>query len=184
MSIPISYVGVDGDRCSCGRRASLRHCPSCGSFMVKFRPSARISRQTEEGSWQFIERYTCTRCGFVFEDSLRKSCEAPVYMTKQQRLVVTAVQVKSAQGLPLNLQERQVLRAFDTLTNRFRAEIPVDAAFAASLKNNEVTKLSEDTMRRLSSEYATHCIKTGEKASPEGREQFVRKRLEEASACS
>jgi hypothetical protein len=146
--------------------------------MVKFRPSARISRLTELGSWQLVERYTCTRCGFVFEDSLRKSCEAPVYMTKQQRLVVAAVQAKSAQGLPLNLQERQILKAFDTTTNRFRAEVPVDAAFAAS------SEAADDTVRRLTSEYVTHCLKTGEKASPEGREEFVRKRLEEISACS
>jgi hypothetical protein len=180
MSIPQSYVGVDGDRCSCGRRASLRHCPSCGSFMVKFRPSARISRLTELGSWQLVERYTCTRCGFVFEDALRRSCEAPVYMTKQQRLVVAAVQAKSAQGLPLNLQERQILKAFDTSTNRFRAEVPVDAAFAASSEAPD----NDDTVRRLTSEYVIYCLRTGNKASPEGREEFVRKRLEEISDCS
>jgi len=27
-------IGIHGDACNCGRRATVRHCPSCGSGRV------------------------------------------------------------------------------------------------------------------------------------------------------
>jgi len=69
-------VGVVGDECQCGRRASVLHCPACGSSRV-------YSRQNREhkmldGSLQFVRnQFRCMTCGHLFIEEERKFCDAP-----------------------------------------------------------------------------------------------------------
>lgn len=73
----MSYIdAVKGDECSCGRRASIMHCPICGSTRIYARQSRH--HKMLDGSTKFVEiQYRCQRCGQLFIDEERTSCGAP-----------------------------------------------------------------------------------------------------------
>lgn len=182
MSLPSNYVGVAGDRCSCGRRASIRHCPQCGSFRVN------IHRDKNGGKESPIEGFLCIRCGAMFDDSDRKSCDAPVYRTKSDMLAFEFLRARQEQKdqHPLTEREKTLLEALDPLTHRFRhdEEQPPEVGGQVINMTDEVfdqaKSLDSKVLRKLAMEYATLCLKQNIKATPEGREAFIAQRIKES----
>jgi Zn ribbon nucleic-acid-binding protein len=168
MSIPTSYIGVSGDRCSCGRRVSIRHCPACGSFRVQLR--------RKEGKDSFV----CVPCGMHFDDEMRKECQAPVYRTKQEIALLDIIRAKQEHnnGHPLTEREELIIRAIDPLTQRYkREEGSTETAFDVQAKLSNET--NQAFMRQLAMEYATLCLKMNQRATSEGREKYIADRLKE-----
>lgn len=69
-------VGIRGDECDCGRRASVLHCNVCGSRRIY----ARSNRQHLhlDGSIKFVaNEFRCQTCGHVFIEEERQFCDAP-----------------------------------------------------------------------------------------------------------
>ena len=168
MSIPTSYIGVSGDRCSCGRRISIRHCPSCGSFRVNLRRA--------EGKDTFV----CVPCGMQFDDEMRSECQAPVYRTKQEIAVLDIIRAKQElnTGHPLTERESIILKAIDPLTQRYKRETsgpPSEHEIQAKISS----ETNQALMRQLIMEYATLCLKMNQRATNEGREKYIADRLRE-----
>src|ERR1700681_1337868 len=76
MVIPERIIGVKGDECDCGRRATVRHCTTCGSARV-------YARQNKlhifpSGEKRFVEvQFRCQSCGHLFVEEEREFCQAP-----------------------------------------------------------------------------------------------------------
>lgn len=103
--LPQYYVGREGDMCKCGRRLTIVHCPSCGSFRV-----VKLKRP-EFINGQEIYYYTCHKCGMRFEEREQKQyCEAPKYETKLQQVAAELVRTKNAveEGHPLTKKEQKL----------------------------------------------------------------------------
>lgn len=76
MRVPSHVVGVKGDECQCGRRATIRHCISCGSVRVY----ARMNRAHlfHSGETRYVAtEFRCQSCGYLFVEEEREFCEAP-----------------------------------------------------------------------------------------------------------
>jgi hypothetical protein len=122
MSIPVSYIGISGDRCSCGRRASIRHCPECGSFRLALKRGKPLSEARTSRPPRDIFR--CIRCGFEFDDEMRVDCTAPVYRTKQQiaALEILRIRQEKQNGYPLTDWEAKLLQSIDLISNRYKRD--------------------------------------------------------------
>ncbi len=160
MSLPSNYVGVDGDKCRCNRRASLRHCPSCGSFKVNF----RRSQSGKSSTGHYIERFICSRCGRVFDDDDRKVCEAPTYLTKVQRAAadIARAQQAASQGGPLTKKEEVIVEAF-----------PANELVGSQ----QTAQVSEDTLRRWKAEWTSSKIRG---FMDKTLEEYIEQKLKEA----
>jgi hypothetical protein len=91
MSQQGRFAGVKGDECQCGRRASVRHCPSCGSARIY--GYSKPDRYTGmDGRTKLVENlYRCLSCSKRFIDEEREFCQAPPFtaalaLLRQQRL--------------------------------------------------------------------------------------------------
>src|SRR5437868_8267488 len=76
MGVKSQYIGVKGDECQCGRRATIRHCPVCGSPRIY----ARLNRLHTliTGEQRFVAtQLRCQSCGHLFIEEERALCEAP-----------------------------------------------------------------------------------------------------------
>src|SRR5438445_12380567 len=90
MGQPQRIIGVKGDECNCGRRASVIHCPRCGSSRVY----SRLNRKHRmiNGEDKFVEtQFRCQACSHLFIEEEREWCDAPpitaaLALMKQQRL--------------------------------------------------------------------------------------------------
>jgi hypothetical protein len=110
-------------------------------------------------------------------------------MTKTDRLAAELVRAKAARqdGHPLTIRERQLLDATDPLTKRFNTEVPANGPASKILipekdiEPENVPAVNESLIRRLSAEYASRCIRTGQKASPTDKDAFISQRLKEIS---
>jgi hypothetical protein len=107
MSLPANYVGIEGDRCQCNRRASIIHCPVCGSFKVQY----KASLSTMRGQNERISRFKCSKCGMVFEENDWKThCEAPLYLTKPQQIAHEILRTRESmlRNAPLTQREESI----------------------------------------------------------------------------
>jgi hypothetical protein len=112
---PSHHVGVKGDECICGRRLSVRHCPSCGSSRVY----ARMNRAHVllDGTKKFVEvQFRCQSCGHLFIDPEREFCEAPPVGQKLALQKARALMEAKQSGERLSDKEAKMLRAVETLT--------------------------------------------------------------------
>lgn len=168
MPIQKMYVGVEGDRCRCGRKESIRHCPNCGSFQVDARPSLRKSASDCFSAVKPVEFFRCRRCGLVFEDALRKDCEAPIYETEVMKAVRVVLDARHEQlvGNPLTRSEQRAVDAIEDLGVK-------------SVVDEIIAQQDPELVRRLSLEYVADCIRNHEHASPQAKNAYIMKRLEE-----
>jgi len=73
-------LGVKGDMCNCGRRATIRHCPCCGSGRIYAYSGIQYYEREIAGETQTLRSehlYRCLGCGYKFTDEDRKDCVAP-----------------------------------------------------------------------------------------------------------
>jgi len=69
-------IGIKGDECVCGRRASVLHCPACGSSRVYARENRKHTML--DGSVKHVDtQFRCQRCGHLFIEEERQFCDAP-----------------------------------------------------------------------------------------------------------
>ncbi len=114
MPTPSHLIGVHGDECQCGRRATVRHCPSCGSSRVY----ARMNRQHTflNGEKRFVEReFRCQSCDHRFVEEERDLCEAPPVGQKLAAQKVRAIYEAKQQGEYLNPKEVKIAKALDVI---------------------------------------------------------------------
>jgi hypothetical protein len=158
MTLPLNYVACEGDACKCGRRASIRHCPTCGSFRCEGRASLRIRRDNGD----VVERYKCMRCMEIFDDYARQFCEAPVYLTKGQKVVEDIKRAHEAliSGHPLTEKESQIVAGTS------------EAAIA--IKTQEIDK---DSRRKLQAQWVSAKVKG---FTNETLELYMERKLKEA----
>jgi hypothetical protein len=117
MALPDYYVATEEDMCKCGRKASIHHCPRCGSFKLKAYAKLE-SIYDEHGNLTEVQAYRCDACNFRFNERMFLACQAPIYetreMTKQRK------QIELAAGFPLNQSERgEFLRIMLKNSGRF-----------------------------------------------------------------
>lgn len=101
----VNNRGVKGDECSCGRRASVRHCPVCGSSRLYTYAMPQWHTRLD-GTTIRVDRLTrCLSCSHRFEEEDRQFCEAPPPTQKlaEQRARVLAEEL--AKTNPQRAQE-------------------------------------------------------------------------------
>lgn len=76
MGVPQHMVGIKGDMCACGRRATVRHCIECGSARVYARQNRLHTFKSGEQKFVEIE-FRCQACGHTFTEEEREFCNAP-----------------------------------------------------------------------------------------------------------
>ena len=122
MAIPQHHLGMRGDECQCGRRASLIHCIACGSSRVY----ARHNRyheflKTNENGESYKEphlvptEFRCQSCDFLFVPEEREYCEAPAVGEKLQRQRIAALALAQQQGEYLRPKDAKAASAIRDL---------------------------------------------------------------------
>ena len=123
-------LGIKGDECDCGRRASILHCNACGSTRVY----ARINRQHTflDGHSAFVEtQYRCQTCGHVFIAEERQFCDAPPVSEALARLKIQRLALAVEQGEYLRPTDAEAAQAVTELLKQPNApasndELPVE----------------------------------------------------------
>jgi len=110
MALTFDFIGTPSDSCRCGRRASKKHCPFCGSFQIK---AYRTTRKIYDPETKFtveLTNYACEKCGIKFDETALSKCEAPEYLTKEKKALLnitrTARAIKDKQ--PLTKSEKVI----------------------------------------------------------------------------
>jgi hypothetical protein len=114
MPLPAKYIGVHGDECQCGRRASVRHCISCGSVRIY----ARMERMhtLASGEKRFVDvQFRCMSCGHLFIEIEREFCEAPPVSAALARQRIKAIHDASQTGEYLNPSDVKIADAIQAL---------------------------------------------------------------------
>lgn len=110
MPVPNHLIGVKGDECQCGRRASVRHCPSCGSSRIYARQ--RRHHVFVDGSTRLVEvEFRCQTCGHLFVDEEREFCDAPPVGPKLAAQKVKALHEASQTGEYLRPEDQKIADA-------------------------------------------------------------------------
>ena len=156
MPLSKSFFGVRGDECQCGRRASIRHCPECGST----RTYARINRYHKyaNGEVKLVENeYRCQGCGHLFVNEEREFCIAPPVGEALQAQKMRALHEAAQSGEYLTPAERV---AAESLIKSMGGEVK------ASLSEEERNRLTNE----LRTAYRHHLLafNTGEREDHPG----------------
>lgn len=115
MPVPKQLVGVKGDECICGRRMTVRHCPSCGSSRIY----ARMDRHHVmlDGSVKKVDvEYRCQTCGHLFIEDERQFCEAPPVGAVLAAQKVRALAEAKKQGEYLRPADQKLAEALQEVT--------------------------------------------------------------------
>lgn len=110
MPIPLHLRGVKGDECQCGRRKSVRHCPSCGSTRI-YGYSQEQWLEREGQSPIKVRLYRCIGCGHRFTDDERQYCEAPPVSQALAILKLKAIKEADKTGEYLNPVDQRIAQA-------------------------------------------------------------------------
>jgi len=114
MPVSKQLLGVKGDECICGRRATIRHCPACGST----RCYARLNRfhQFVGGEIRKVDNeFRCQGCGHLYVDEERALCEAPPVGPVLAAQRVKSIYDAKQAGEHLNPKEVKIAKAIDSL---------------------------------------------------------------------
>lgn len=104
MAIPRHHIAVKGDECQCGRKASLRHCPQCGSAQIRSRHNQEHTHMDGHVGWVKIQ-HVCNLCGHAFTPEERQWCTAtPIGNAAAARKLQMLAE---AEGNPSNTPEEQ-----------------------------------------------------------------------------
>lgn len=115
MAIQKQMIGVKGDECQCGRRATIRHCPSCGSTRVYAR-SNRVHTYVD-GSMKHVDvEFRCQGCGHLFVDEERQFCDAPPVGTILAAQKVKALQEANKTGEHLRPRDKKLADALAAMS--------------------------------------------------------------------
>lgn len=168
MRVDKRLMGVKGDECQCGRRATVRHCTSCGSP----RCYARMNRQHRfaNGEVRFVEiQFRCQTCGHLFIEEEREFCEAPPVSPVLAQAKLKAIHDAVQTGEHLNPSDTRLAealkdllpssgqdprKAYDTLVYKLRVE------FADRRASGEALTMSMDA-------YVEHRLKELQVQPPE-----------------
>lgn len=115
MPIPSHLVGLHGDECQCGRRKSVRHCPSCGSARVYGYAREQIRTNDKTGQLEQVRLFRCMSCSHRFTDAEREFCDAPPISTKLAAQKIAAIHAAAHQGAALTPDEQRIANVVDTL---------------------------------------------------------------------
>lgn len=114
MAVSHDMLGVKGDECDCGRRWTIRHCPSCGSTRLYTRQN-RYHKMLD-GSIKLVEKQTrCQSCGHEFIEEERRFCEAPPVGQTLAKLKVQRLAEASARGEYLRPEDQKLADIIDKL---------------------------------------------------------------------
>jgi len=120
MPVPQDHRGIKGDECQCGRRASIRHCPSCGSSRIhalkaEYEPVEGHTTNKGEPLYRKLQEFKCISCAHIFEESDREFCEAPPVSKVLAQQKVKAIREASKTGEYLNSQDQKLASAISEL---------------------------------------------------------------------
>jgi hypothetical protein len=121
MPVPEHLKAVKGDECQCGRRASTRHCPVCGSARL-YGYSQPQWHKNLRGEMEQVQLFRCIGCAHKFTDAEREFCEAPCIGTKLAAQRLKAVQEAKKTGEHLTPAEKKIAEAIDVL----KPEAPIE----------------------------------------------------------
>lgn len=117
MAIQKQMLGVKGDECICGRRATIRHCPSCGSTRIYAR-SDRV-HEYADGSLKKVEiEFRCQGCGHLFVEEERQFCEAPPVGQKLAAQKVRALAEAKEKGEYLRPADKKLADALSAISKQ------------------------------------------------------------------
>ena len=149
MPVSRQMIGIPGDECQCGRRATIRHCPECGSFRTYGR-SGRMHKHLD-GVERLVERqFRCQACTHLFIDEEREFCEAPPVGQKLAAQRVKALHEASSGSLT---------PAEQIAANSLGRLISGDKATNKGLNDEELAKLKTE----LRKSYAQHLLEYNSK---------------------
>src|SRR5213079_2690965 len=114
MPISSQMIGIHGDQCNCGRRATIRHCPACGSARVYGR-SGRMHTHLN-GEVKLVKtEFRCQACTHLFIDEEREFCEAPAVGSRLAAQRVRALAEAKASGEYLRPKEDKAAESLQAL---------------------------------------------------------------------
>ena len=109
------FAGVKGDECQCGRRASVRHCPSCGSARLYGYARPEYYKD-KNGNVTLVEKlFRCQSCSLRFVDEDREFCEAPPFGSILAAQRVKALKDAEKSGEYIRPEHREALKAINNL---------------------------------------------------------------------
>lgn len=114
MPIPKHIIGAKGDECQCGRRMSVRHCPSCGSSRT-YGYAQNQWRERLDGKMESVRLFRCIGCGHKFTDEEREWCQAPPVSAALALLRMKAIHEAKERGEYLNPNDEKVAEALQEL---------------------------------------------------------------------
>lgn len=128
MPIPEHLKGVTGDECICGRRLSVRHCPSCGSARIYGYATLQWHRSVR-GEMEQVQLYRCLACAHRFTDVERfDHCEASPVTTALAKQKIKALHEARKTGEPLTDTEKKLVDALEQVApNEFKPVEITDA---------------------------------------------------------
>jgi hypothetical protein len=176
MPVSSQMLGVAGDECQCGRRATVRHCPSCGSFRVYGRTNK--VHKFPDGSYKLVEtEFRCQACTHLFVDEEREFCEAPAVGKKLATQKVAALHEAAKSGDALTPAERI---AAESILKAMRSGTPLE-----NVKTPRLT-MTDDERNRLITElkkaHLQHLLEYNAKQRsdhPGPIEEYVKKGIEQ-----
>lgn len=148
MPVSAQMLGVKGDECPCGRRATIRHCPSCGSSRIYGRTGRMHTFLSGETKLVQTE-FRCQACTHLFIDEERIFCEAPAVGQKLAAMRVRALHDASQTGEYLTPVER---KAAESILKAVRAGQSLEDAepnpdIKAEMSAKDLTRLEWDLRR-------------------------------------
>jgi hypothetical protein len=170
MTTPSKYVGIPGDECQCGRRATIRHCPLCGSSRVYAR-SNRL-HQMLDGTKKFVEvEFRCQACGHLFIEEEREFCEAPPVSAVLAKQKIQAIHEASKTGEYLNPIEAKIAVEINKLLK--------SPTHSEEMRQKLITQLRGAYSDMVLTESARLNITPEEIRSKESMDSFVNRHLAE-----
>lgn len=137
-----AMMGVKGDECDCGRRASVRHCNSCGSMRVYARQNRHhtfLNGETKAVDVQF----RCQSCGHLFVEEERQFCDAPPVSIVLAKLKVQRLAEARKQGEYLNPKEAQLADIVEKIQEHSPAQEAEFAQVTKDMPSEYVEKLKQ-----------------------------------------
>jgi hypothetical protein len=140
MAVPAHLRGIKGDECQCGRRASVRHCPVCGSSRLYAFSNEQWREKLDGSGAERVRLSRCISCAHRFTDAEREFCDAPPISTALATLKLKALQDAKAQGEYLRPNDEKIASAIEQLL------VPTSKV--------DMAKAHKDLVFRLTIEYA------------------------------
>jgi hypothetical protein len=122
MSQQLRFQGVHGDECNCGRRASIRHCPSCGSARIYAYAHPEYHTNLAGDIELVNQLFRCYGCGHKFIDAERQFCEAPPFGVELAKLKVRRLAEAKQRGEYLRPDEQKVAEILEKVQEHIQEE--------------------------------------------------------------